>query len=170
MATNITVLAIDKFAKSITLGDTSSPVTTAATIRWRYWTDTAFQPDVILSGAQITAIKSVGGLALTPDLVGLTATIGASFADGIHVVQVVVDAGTQELKILVNKSAEACIVSAIGKLSEKNCDCSDCEAALQKLIRWRFAADIKRDLADYDAAHNLVVSIGKYCVDCDSCL
>jgi hypothetical protein len=169
MALSISLLSISKDGKLITIQDSSTPGSTSASIQWRYWTDLAFKPAVVLSGAQLTALKSVGGLGLTPDLVGLTPVVGQAFTDGIHVAQVTVDSGVWTYYILVNKAAEACIVAAIGQLSDHQTDCPILEKHLEKLIRWRFAADVKRDLTDYDGAHNLIVAVGKYCgsTDCN---
>lgn len=85
-------------------------------------------------------------------------------ATGTYALQVAVEG---DLKVKINKAAEACIVGGIGKLAEVNCECIDNEKTLNKLIRWRFAADVKFDLLDYEGAHNMIVAINKICAASD---
>lgn len=75
----------------------------------------------------------------------------------------VIAGGDADLKVLVNKAAEACIVSSTGALADIPGSCLDVEATLNKLIRWQIAAVIQHQCQDYEGAHNLVVSINKYC-------
>lgn len=72
-----------------------------------------------------------------------------------------------DLKVLINKGAEACITGAIGKLSECTCDCSDAIRKLNQLLLWKFGADVQMDRKDYDGAHNMVVTINKLCSSCN---
>lgn len=164
----LTSLGVATGALSITLKATSDAAApTDMTIKWRYWTDTD-STDLVLTGTQLTDILSATGLELTPDALGLTATTGTAFADGVHhVISESTGFDDGDLKVLVNKAAEKCITSSIGKLAERDCDCRETETLLNKLIRFRFAADVQHDCLDYDGAHNLVVAIGKYCDDCD---
>lgn len=160
----LSVLSTAKDASSITLKATPDGAAPAAiTLKWRYWTSTTTYTTV-LTAPQITSILSAGGLQLTPVQVGLSGTAGSVFADGVHQLTIVATGYPDgDLKVLFNQAAEQCIVSSVGKLAEKDCDCIDAERVLNKLIRYRFAADVQFDLKDYDGAHNLVIAIGKYC-------
>lgn len=165
------LIDISKNANSITLRDDSTygVAPTSVTLKWKYWTDEVFL-SLVLSAEQMTAIVSAGGLVVTPLLIGIAgATTDSKFTDGEHHFQLDVDGVILDLKVLINKAAEACIVSAIGKLSERDSDCVQAEYMINKLIRWRFASDVKHDLKDYDGAHNLIVAVGKICcgLDCD---
>lgn len=75
----------------------------------------------------------------------------------------VIVGGSADLKVLVNKAAESCIVSSTGELADIPGSCLEVEATLNKLIRWQIAAVVQHQCQDYDGAHNLVVSINKYC-------
>lgn len=164
------LIDISKNASNITLRDDSTygVAPTSVTLKHKYWTDTV-ETTKILDGTQKAAIVAAGGLVISPKFLGLSTSDTAVFADGEHHFQLVVDATTLDIKVLVNKAAEACIVSAIGKLAERDQDCPPAEYQLNKLIRWRFAADVKHDLKDYDGAHNLIVAINKLCcgLDCN---
>lgn len=163
----ITLSHIDthKEAKSLTLKDTTAygVPPAAMTLIFRYWTATTTYT-LVLNSTQIAALRGAG-LVIDPVLLDITDTEGTAFSDGVWQVSASADAGahTGDLKLLINKTAERCITTAIGKLAASPCDCRDEELKLNMLIRRRFAADVKLDLKDYDGAHNLVVSIGAYC-------
>lgn len=162
------LIDISKNANTLTLRDNGSIAPVSVTLKHRYWTDAEFV-SIVLDAEDITAILSVNGLTINPLFLDLSTESTAVFADGEHHFQLDVDGVILDLKVLINKAAEACIVSATGKLSERDQDCPEAERILNKLIRWRFAADIKHDLADYDGAHNLIVAVNKLCcgMDCD---
>lgn len=90
-------------------------------------------------------------------------TMKTAFSGAAPVVGAGIAAAEGDLKVLIATAAEACIVSSTGKLADIPGDCTAVEVILNKLIRWKFAAGILKDCQDYDGAHNMVVSINKYC-------
>jgi hypothetical protein len=167
-AITLSLLSVSNDGKSITLKATSDgSAPTDLTLKWRYWTETA-EIETILSGGQLTSILSSTGLVITPDLVGLTDATGAAFADGVHhVISESIGFDDGDIKVLVNKAAEKFLTEQIGTLAEKDCECREKVVLLNKLLRFRFAADVQHDCSDYDGSHNLVVAIGKSSDDCD---
>lgn len=102
-----------------------------------------------------TAAQSAGTLNLSTPFTGTSGAYSLAFSVEV------------DLKVLVNKAAEKCIVGLIGKLAEVSCDCADAERVLNKLVRWRFASDVKFDSKDYEGSHNMVLDIGLHCQGSD---
>jgi hypothetical protein len=172
-------IAIDKAAQSITIkavlqtepgGPIDGQTTSKGTLKVRYWTDTTFTDKLIDSDDDVNYLFG-SGLVLTPQFLGISTNEDAAFADGVYQLKYTTEGYTTvdskalegDLKVLVDQGAEKCIASQIGKLAAQDCDCTDCEEELNKLLRWRFAAPVQFDCKDYDGAHNLVVAINQIC-------
>lgn len=143
-------------------------------------TFTASSKIVVLSGSSgVAALQALGGIVWvlvviagttyayeldttgTNDNTQLTLKTAVTVSSGAGATVIV--GGEDDIKILINKAAEACIVSSTGALADIPGSCLEVEATLNKMIRWQFAANIQYECEDYDGAHNLVVSINKYC-------
>ena len=69
----------------------------------------------------------------------------------------------KDIKILVNKAAEACIASTLGGSSPLDCNCSNNSAQVNKMIQWRFTADVLFNCDDFVGAHNTLVQLNRIC-------
>lgn len=66
-------------------------------------------------------------------------------------------------KILVNKAAEKCIAETLASSSSLGCGCESTYPQVNKMIQWRFAADVAYDCGDYTGAHNTIVQLNRIC-------
>lgn len=68
-----------------------------------------------------------------------------------------------DFKVLVNKGADACIASTVGKIAQTQCVCQKERQLINQFIQWRFAADVQFECDDFDGAQNLLTQINRYC-------
>jgi len=69
----------------------------------------------------------------------------------------------KDLKVLVNKAAEACIAQTLAANSPLNCNCVNDIPKINKMIQWRFVADVLFNCDDFVGAHNTLVQLNKVC-------
>lgn len=114
----------------------------------------------------------VGGVLYELNLSGTnndtTLTLADAFEGATAAHDLVLLASGDE-KVLVLEGGEACIVSAIGKLADRTDSCRTQEMEINKLLRWKFAANVQFDCEDYEGAHNLALAIKKSC-DSGKCI
>lgn len=69
----------------------------------------------------------------------------------------------KDIKVLVNKAAEACIATTLAASSPLDCNCVTGIDKITKMIQWRFTADVLFNCEDYTGAHNTLVQLNKLC-------
>lgn len=69
----------------------------------------------------------------------------------------------KDVKVLVNKAAEKCIATTLGSMSPIDCSCSNDASKVNKMIQWRFTADVLFNCDDFTGAHNTLVQLNRLC-------
>jgi hypothetical protein len=132
------------------------------TVTFSGWDPTAIASELVAFIAGVSGGANTTDILEVDTFTSTTITLKEAFTGTTQTVALYFGP-VKDIKILVNKAAEACIAKTLASGTTVDCGCATNSDNVTKMIQWRFTADVLFDCEDYVGAHNTLVQINRVC-------